>query len=117
MNALSVKEPWLSNIVEGAKTIETRTWRLPARFLGQPLLLVGSKQPRGKYSGLAACIVDVVDCRKMVVDDQMSAQCLVYHKAQSWFLQNIRKVEPVSIKGQLGIYQVDDSLIEEVEQS
>ncbi len=114
MNAISIKEPWLSMIVDGIKTIETRTWRLAPIYLGWPLLLVGSKKPLGRYSGLAACIVDVVACRPMTNADEIAAQCLRYMNAQSWILKNVRKVEPVPIKGRLMIYQVDDDLIKEV---
>ena len=111
MKALSIKEPWLSRIVSGEKTIETRTWKCPEKFMGE-ILLVGSKKPSGPYAGKAACIATIAECRPMTKRDEAQALCPVYPGAYSWFLTNIRPVKPVSIKGQLGIYQVDDSQIE-----
>jgi hypothetical protein len=39
LKALSIKEPWITLIAEGRKTIETRVWATSYRG---PLLLVGS---------------------------------------------------------------------------
>ena len=103
MKALSIKEPWISMIVNGEKTIETRTWYTYHRG---DILLVGSCKPVGKFSGKAACIATIVECRPMTVKDEENAGCSLYLGAVSWVLANIRPVKPVSIKGQLGIYNV-----------
>lgn len=111
MKALSIKEPWLSMIVDGKKTIETRTWPAPTYLWNDNLLLVGSKKPKGRFSGKAACIVRVVDCRLMRKSDEPAACCEIYPKAHSWFFADLQKAWPVPIKGQLGIYDVPDVLI------
>lgn len=111
MKALSIQEPWLLMIVDGKKTIETRTWCAPIALELLPLLLVGSKKPKGRFSGKAACIVRVVDCQPMRKSDEDAACCEVYPKAMSWMLSDIQKVWPVPIKGQLGIYDVPSELI------
>jgi hypothetical protein len=103
VKALSIKEPWLTLIVDGKKTIETRTWMTDYRG---PLLLVGCKKPTGHHSGVAACLVDLVECQDMHRDDEEAACCDIYPRAKSWFLENVRKVEPVPITGKLGIYDV-----------
>jgi len=112
MYALSVKEPWLSMIANGIKTIETRTWRLARDFLNRDILLVGSKKPKGKFSGKAACVVQVTECRRMKYTDVGEACCPVYPGAVAWKLANVRLVKPFPITGSLGLYQVDDKKIE-----
>lgn len=109
MKALSIKEPWISMIAMGVKTIETRVWK--TKYRG-PLLLCGSKKPRGDYAGRMAVIVDLVDCRIMTEEDEKNALCSLYLKANSWILKNARQVIPVKIKGQLGLFEVPDNLIE-----
>lgn len=105
MKALSIKEPWITAIAEGKKTIETRTWQTTYRG---PILLVGSKKPKGPYSGLAACKATLVDCRRMTKADGRAACCQRYPGAYSWVLQDVEKVpEPFYVKGQLGLYEVD----------
>lgn len=108
MKALSVKEPWLTDIVEGRKSIETRTWRTSHRG---DLLLVGSKKPTGKYSGKAACVVNLVDCRPMIVEDEEPAKCKLYTGAYSWVLDNVRPIVPFAVRGQLGLYEVPHECI------
>lgn len=111
MKALSIKEPWISMIANGEKTIETRTWYPPTFLYNQPILLVGSKKPKGEYSGQAACVAVVKDARMMKTSDKEAACRECYPRAISWVLVDIQKVKPFSVKGQLGIYDVDDRLI------
>jgi len=80
MKALSIKDPWLTMIMDGKKSIETRAWRTSYRG---DLLLVGSQRPKGRFSGQAACVVNLVDCRPMTVEDEEFACCGVYWGAFS----------------------------------
>ena len=109
MKALNVKEPWISRRCDGRKTIETRTWN--THYRGE-LLLVGSKNPEGEHSGRAACVVELVDSRPMTQFDREAAQVEPYENAHSWVLENIRKVKPFPVKGQLSFYDVPDELVE-----
>ena len=105
MKALSIREPWITMIVDEEKTIETRTWE--TRHRG-PLLLVGSKKPLGKYAGMAAATANLVDCRLMTVADQEAAGCLYYYGAYAWVFEDVKPVpEPFMVKGKLGLYDVD----------
>lgn len=105
MKALSVREPWLFIIVDGRKTIETRTWACKHRG---DLLLVGSKKPKGPFSGRAGCVVELVDCRKMVPEDEEAACCAWMPDTYSWVFENVRPVKPIPIRGRLGIYELSD---------
>jgi len=113
MKALSIKQPWASLIATGLKTIETRTW--PTNYRGE-LLIVSSKTqypknlPLGNCGclllGHALCVAKIVDCRPMTKSDEKAAMCDVYENAFAWVLEDIRKLEPFPVKGQLGLYEV-----------
>lgn len=116
MKALCVKQPWAKLIAEGKKTIETRTWL--TKYRG-PLVIVASKTPDydalayfgltkedcGEF-GVAVCIANLTDCRPMNFGDETSACCDVYDGAFSWFLEDVKHVAPLSIKGQLGLFDL-----------
>lgn len=103
MKAISIKEPWASMILDGKKTIETRTWK--THYRGE-LLLCASLTPKSKISGMAFAIAELIDCREMTYEDEVEACCEIYPNAKSWVLRNIRKINPVPVKGQLGLFEV-----------
>ena len=109
MKALSMTPPYGQLIAEGRKTIETRMWTTAYRG---PILFVCAKRPATAQSGLALCVADVVDIRPMTEADEGAACCSIYPRAQAWILRNIRKVKPFPVRGQLGLFEVPDSLIE-----
>ncbi|MBI5727556.1 MAG: ASCH domain-containing protein [Ignavibacteriales bacterium] len=129
MKALCVKEPWASLIMEGRKTIETRTRNIKYRA---DILIVASKKPVSLHDlwfndslkvlhalqlpdyllGHALCVAELYDCRRMVKDHVEFALCPVYDGAYSWFLRNVRKIKPFPLKGKLGLFDVDQKFIE-----
>jgi len=123
MKALSIKQPWAWAIASGHKTIETRTW--PTNYRGE-LLIVASKTPdrtmtqmiteisqRGQIIeyGKAIAVARLVNCRLMTNADEDAAMCDIYNGAYSWVLRNVRRIEPFSVSGQLGIYEVNANII------
>lgn len=102
MKALSIKQPWANMIAAGEKTIETRTWH--TRWCG-PLLIVSSKKPAIEPAGYALAIAQLVDCRPMTVADEVAACCKV--NGWAWVLENVKRIEPFPVKGQLALYNVD----------
>lgn len=108
MKALSIKDPWASMILQGEKTIETRTWK--TNYRGELVICV-SKKPISPLSGFAVCIVNLVDCRPMTKEDIEFAKCDIYPNAYSWVLDNVRKIEIFPVKGQLGLLNIDDEKI------
>ncbi len=91
IKALSIQEPYVSEILSGEKTEEYRSWKIACP---QGILIVGSKSPKGKYAGLAACIVTV---------SRIEGQKPCY----DWVLEDVRPVKPFPVKGKLGLYEVD----------
>lgn len=112
--SLSVRQPWASLIASGMKTIEARSWYTTYR--GE-LLLCASARPKtwGLPTGVAICLVDVVDCRTMTEADEAHAGCLCDGgdgvPLYAWVLERIRPVEPVPVKGRLSFFEVPRELI------
>ncbi|MEK9184782.1 MAG: ASCH domain-containing protein [Patescibacteria group bacterium] len=104
MKALCLREPWASMIKTGRKTIETRTWK--TNYRGD-ILLCASKNPESEISGKAFAIAELIDCRKMVKQDEKLACCEVYPKANSWILKNIRIIKLFPVKGKLGLFDIN----------
>jgi predicted transcriptional regulator len=101
MKAISIKEPYATLILQGKKTIETRTWT--TKYRGD-ILLCASANPKSKISGYAFVIAELYDIKPMTIDHEKQACCEVYDKAQSWFLRHIRKIPPTKVKGKLGLF-------------
>lgn len=105
MKALSVREPWITLIAAGWKTIETRTWS--TRYRGE-LLLCGSASPRGPRAGLAACVAKLVDCRPLTdsKEDSVGSLTDLYAGAMAWVFEDIRPVMPFPVRGKLGVFDL-----------
>ncbi|MBA7644390.1 hypothetical protein ES703_52134 [subsurface metagenome] len=107
IKAISLHQPWASWIAQELKTIETRTW--PTKHRGD-LLIVSSRKPEfpGLPLGCALCIVDVVDCRPMKLEDEFAARSQWFPGRWAWVLSNIRKIEkPFRVRGRQGMYEVE----------
>ncbi len=132
MKGLSVKQPFASLIAAGQKTIETRSRKTEHR--GR-LLICASKEPHKgvvllplatptwsacplamrlypafQKFGVALCVVNLIDCRPMTPADEAAACCQYYEGAWAWVLDNVRPVEQVPVRGQLGLFEVPDGL-------
>lgn len=124
MKTLAIRQPWISLIAEGEKTIEARTWKTAYRG---PLLLVASGKPLhvpiddGETytlpTGIQVCIVDLIDVRPMTPDDLRDA-CLddapgftLTADHYAWILRNPHDVQPTPHKGRLNIYDTPDETI------
>lgn len=130
MRALSVKQPWASNIADGFKTIEVRTWK--TNYRGD-LLICSSKKPDNNSQkileqfakwgwepnyilGKAICIVELYDITKYLPEHEFNAGSpKAPENCFAWHLRNVRKVEPFPVTGKLGFFSVPDELIQVVE--
>lgn len=92
MRAISIKQPYVAQILGGVKREEYRSW--PTRHRGD-LLIVSSAQPQigDLPCGQALAIVSVVDCRRT-------------ETGYAWTLDNVRPIIPFPVRGQLGFYDV-----------
>ncbi len=102
--AISLKQPWANLVASGKKSIETRKWS--TKYRGD-LVICSSQKPDIYPSGCAIAIVELYDVKPMEKKDEKKACIKVYPRAHSWFLRNIREIEPVKVKGSLGIYNLE----------
>jgi hypothetical protein len=106
IKALSVRQPFASQIVMGDKTIEWRS--KPFTYRG-PLVICASANPKiywdnGKLlpAGAVVGVVDIVDCRPFTKADLYAACCddaLPPYDGYAWILDNPQECVPVPIKG------------------
>lgn len=113
MKAISIKEPWATLILKGKKTIETRTWK--TKYRGK-LLLCCSKKPKSSSNihGKAFVICDLVSVKQMKRTHEKQACCGIYPRANSWFLENIKPIEPFEVKGQMGLFFVNPEILRKI---
>ena len=106
IQAISLHQPYASMVANGSKIIETRSW--PTNHRGD-LLIVSTKKPAvpGFLCGYALCIVNLIDCRPMTVNDESEARCKWFNGAWAWVLSDIRRIEPFRVRGYQGIYVVE----------
>lgn len=91
MRALSVREPYASEILAGRKTVEYRTWQTSHRG---DLLICAAKRPAGAHAGLATCIVTVTHIETLP------------DGTYAWHLRDPRPVPPIPVRGRLGLFDV-----------
>ena len=99
MKALSVRQPYANQIVNGGKKIEYRTWTTGYRG---PLLICSTKTPDPggeKYPcGCALAVVELVDIRRA-------------NGQYEWILRKPKRLKkPFPVRGRQGLFNVDFEL-------
>ncbi|KKU12274.1 MAG: hypothetical protein UX19_C0003G0029 [Candidatus Woesebacteria bacterium GW2011_GWA1_45_8] len=102
--AISLKQPWANLVRSGKKTIETRKWT--TKYRGD-LVICSSKKPNIHPAGFALCIAELYHIEPMKKNHEKKACIKLYPKAYSWFLKNIRPINPpMAVKGSLGVFDL-----------
>ena len=124
MKVLSIKEPWASLIMNNIKKIETRSWK--TNYRGE-LFIHASLSTKNNISnevldlikdmklnnGYIICKCKLVDCVYMTEDfinniknnNHIEYICGDYQLGRyAWILDDIEVVEPIEVKGKLGIW-------------
>ena len=108
IKAISIRQPWAQMIVQGFKTIETRTWYTVYR--GE-LLICSTQQPEwpGCKCGFALCIVNLKNCRPMIRSDVVGARCEYQEdlKLFAWVLTDLREIRPFRVRGHQRLFDVE----------
>lgn len=101
MKVLCIKQPWVNHILSGEKTIEIRSYN--TNFRGK-LLIACSKSPKSELGGYVVAEAEIINSRPTKPSD--SDKSLVPYKMNnySWELSGIRKIVPLPVKGQLGLF-------------
>lgn len=121
MKALSICNPYADYIRMGHKRIETRSWK--TNYRGEILLhcsLRKMKTPygmpiaddsiRGKTFATARLIdcVEITDEFKKNLTDTELRSGFYDNGRYAWILDDVKVIEPKSIKGSLGLFNVDE---------
>lgn len=127
IKALSIQQPWAWLIVNGYKDIENRSWKYPPKYRGQLLIHAGKsfdfegakwvesefpEIPLPKHAGEFNRGGFVGLCR---LND------VVEHDGSEWFfgplgfkLRSPGPIKFIPYKGQLGLFNVPDEIIQKV---
>jgi hypothetical protein len=57
-SGVNIQYPISRDILDGSKTIETRTYPLPQKYIGQPLALIETPGSKGKFKARIVGIVE-----------------------------------------------------------
>ncbi len=130
MKVITIKQPFATLIAEGMKQYEFRTWR--TKYRGELYIHAGlgvDKKAMERYKKLnldypKGCIIakcSLTDCLSVDIDFRKQLEIenpYVYHsiiKHQEWEgyafkLENVKKIEPIEIKGKLSLWDYDGEL-------
>lgn len=132
MKVLTIKQPFASLIAEGIKEYEFRTWK--TKYRGELLIHAGkgidkkAMKEFEKYnleypSGCIIAKVNLTDC--IFIDDQAREMLqiknpLVYEsiikhtewKGFGFQLENVKKIEPISMNGKLSLWEYEGEVNE-----
>lgn len=119
MKTLSVRQPWAQLLINGAKTIETRTWKTSYR--GRLGIHAGLQTdhlgPWYKFAhdvvlplGALVGSVELVDCRPMTKADEDAALCDWREGLFAWVVAVPARRDAIPMKGRLGLWDLSDEL-------
>ena len=112
MKALSIDPEYAWKIHDGEKTVECRTWKTDYRG---PLLICASKIPvPGYISGHAICAAELVDIVPFTEEhlDAANMDEMPDVPCYAWILDNVQVVKPFHVRGKMGLFDVEDALVE-----
>lgn len=113
--AITVMQPFASMFIrkDDPKTIEVRSKR--TNYRGD-IVITSSKNPQvgSLPNGVAICIAELYDCRDFHENDfkqsKWKPQLHDDNNYYSWYLRNIRIIEPFEIRDNLGIWNLYTNL-------
>ena len=117
MKALSLKQPWASLLAHGKKTIELRSWSTTHRGMLAICASVGAAPDIGQWGdgprGVIVAVADLIDVRPATPEDCHDACVATIPPGTfAWIIGDVLAVHPVAQKGRLGLFPIDDSLID-----
>ena len=115
MKAITIDPDYCAYIAEGTKTVECRTWK--TNYRGELLICAGKRPMEGFISGYAYTTVELLD---VVPFTEMHLEAagmteMPSEKCYAWILANPYPIYPIKVRGRLGLFDVDDSLIKYVD--
>ena len=115
-SGINIQYPISTEIMSGKKTIETRTYPIPQKYLNKEILLIETPGKNGNFKARATAIIKFTDCfqyeskAKFYSDfarhlvDPSSAWAWKDKAKWGWNIKLIKKFSrPIEIKSQRGI--------------
>ena len=126
MIGLNVRSPWSTLLINGQKTVETRSYRLPQRLEGVELSLIETPGKSGKFKSriigtitFSSCIQYsskeqwVSDETRHKVDTNNKLYCWNDKPKFGWIVQSVKKFKkPVDPPAKRGIIYANNCLLE-----
>ena len=115
MKAITIDPEYCAYIAEGTKTVECRTWKTNHR--GELLICAAKKPMEGFISGYAYSTVDLVDIVPFTEEHLEAAgmEAMPSVPCYAWILESPYPIYPIKVRGKIGLFDVDDSLIKYVD--
>lgn len=116
MKAISIRNPWATEILNGQKKYEFRTWSTSYRG---PLLICSSANPKikGTISGHALVVATLKNI--FLITNKNYRDFSLYRapaeKCYAWQLTDLKFIKPFTVRGKLSLYDVADDLIEYID--
>lgn len=132
MKVLSIKEPYASLIMNGIKTIETRSWK--TKYRGELYIHASlSNVPKiynekeglkelicgmDMHYGKIICKCKLIDCiemtdeyiKLMAKNNPREFICGAYEVGRyAWVLDDVELIDPIEAKGKLGIWNYENA--------
>lgn len=102
MKALSIRSDYVMDIFRGIKTVEYRSWS--TKYRGDLLICGTAKKVPGGIPGYATCVAKLVGIDQYGAHDYGWRFAPFGPNGSYW-------IKPIPVKGQLGLFTVDDQLI------
>lgn len=126
MRALTVKYPWSAAIAHGEKRIENRSKPIPPKHLGTTILIhAGAAEDENalpadmvrqwpRHFSAIVAVATLASCHQ----DTGCCRPWGFPHAWHWVLEDVRPVPhpPRPVRGQLGLWTVDDDVLAAVHQ-
>jgi hypothetical protein len=118
MTGLNIQTPWSELLINGVKTVETRSYRLPEKYVGEELALI---ETPGRYGRFKARIIGTITFShsfkypdQKAWQDDHNRHCVaiddpIYNwkddkPKYGWVVCSVKKFdEPLDISGKRGI--------------
>lgn len=107
MTGINIQTPWSKLLIDGEKTVETRSYHIPEKYMGETLALIETPGKRGKFkSRIIGTItfshsfkypdkqswIDDYNRHKVSEDDQ-DYGWKYYKDKYGWVVSNVTKLE------------------------
>ena len=115
MKALSIDPEYCQHIRDEEKTIECRTWQ--TKYRGELLICASKVLVPGYISGHAYFTVNLTSIEPFREEHLEAAMMeeMPDAKCYAWHFDDVQEVYPIPVRGKMGLFDVDDSLIKYVQ--